>query len=93
MLRCARVSEPVSYEGGIDKYVVKTKCQGRTTKVICDDEDAAWRFSAQWSHFRAGVSHTIFTLIQQLSFKLLDPSTPVIMESCHCRNRSLLTSV
>ncbi|EER11134.1 hypothetical protein Pmar_PMAR020114 [Perkinsus marinus ATCC 50983] len=56
MLRCARVSEPVSYEGGIDKYVVKTKCQGRTTKVICDDEDAAWRFSAQWSHFRAGVS-------------------------------------
>ncbi|EER04637.1 hypothetical protein Pmar_PMAR019671 [Perkinsus marinus ATCC 50983] len=56
MLRCARVNEPVSYEGGIDKYVVKTKCQDRTTRIICDDEDAAWRFSAQWSHFRAGVS-------------------------------------
>ncbi|KAF4734786.1 hypothetical protein FOZ63_018940 [Perkinsus olseni] len=55
-LRCDRVNEPVSYEGDIDKYTVKTKCQDRTTRIICDNEDAAWRFSAQWSNFRAGVS-------------------------------------
>ncbi|KAF4654495.1 hypothetical protein FOL47_009933 [Perkinsus chesapeaki] len=55
-LRCDRVSEPVIYEADTDKFAVVTKCQDRTTRIVCDDEDSAWRFSAQWSNFRAGIS-------------------------------------